>query len=168
MFRDDAADGVIFIRVSSDDQRPEIYEPELRRWAVGRGIKVRKVITVQDSASLEGLAGGKGDLFDQAHAEVLEGARLAKWNVVVIWSLDRLSRRGYRDVQGVLDELHSYGCELMSHEEPLAEHHGRGRGNHHPPAGLARPAADEAELSQNQAGVGARGGAGQQERHGRA
>ena len=110
-------DGCIWARVSSTDQHPENYLPELRRWAADRGVNVVRVLTVEDSASNEGLAAGKGADFDAARAELAEGARLGHWNVVLIWSLDRLSRRGYNDLSAVLDKLRGYDCVVWSHQE---------------------------------------------------
>jgi putative DNA-invertase from lambdoid prophage Rac len=112
-----ARTGAIWARVSGDTQHPENYLPELRRWAADRGVDVRRVFLVQDSASNEGLAAGKGADFDAARAELTEGARLGHWNVVLIWSLDRLSRRGYQDLSLVIDKLRTSGCELWSHQE---------------------------------------------------
>lgn len=64
-------DGALFVRVSSDDQHPEIYLPEMQRWADARGVNVVKVFMISDSASNEGKARGKGALFDAARAELL-------------------------------------------------------------------------------------------------
>ena len=112
-------DGCIWARVSSADgsQHPENYLPELRRWAADRGVNVKRVLVVEDSASNEGLAAGKGADFDAARAELAEGARLGHWNVVLLWSLDRPGRRGYKDLSAVLDKLRGYDCEVWSHQE---------------------------------------------------
>jgi DNA invertase Pin-like site-specific DNA recombinase len=110
-------DGALFVRVSSEDQHPEIYLPEMHRWADARGVNVVKVFMVQDSASNEGKARGKGALFDAARDELVEGARMGHWNTTLIWNLNRLSRRGYKDLSAVIDQLREYDCELWSHEE---------------------------------------------------
>ncbi len=114
---DGTRNGCIFLRVSSDDQHVEIYQDEMTRWAQARGVTVKRVFLITDSASNEGLAAGKGADFDAARAEMVEGARLGRWNVALIWSLDRLSRRGYKDLSGVLDKLRGYDCEVWSHQE---------------------------------------------------
>jgi DNA invertase Pin-like site-specific DNA recombinase len=98
-------------------QHAENYLPELQRWAQARGVNVVRVFLVEDSASNEGKAGGKGGEFDAARAELVEGARMGRWSVALIWSLDRLSRRGYTDLSAVLDKLRGYGCEVWSHQE---------------------------------------------------
>lgn len=38
--------------------------------------------------------------------------------MALIWNLNRLSRRGYKDLSAAIDQLHDYDCELWSHEEP--------------------------------------------------
>jgi hypothetical protein len=71
--------------------------------------EVRATFVTHDSASIQGVGNGKGDEFDHARAALVEGARMGDYQVVLIWALDRLSRRGYKDLSGVIDKLASYG-----------------------------------------------------------
>ena len=38
--------------------------------------------------------------------------------MVMVWALDRLSRRGYGDLSGLLTALSADGCEVWSEQEP--------------------------------------------------
>lgn len=77
---------------------------------------MKRVLVVEDSASNEGLAAGKGPT-STPPAPSWPSARLGHWNVVLIWSLDRLSRRGYKDLSAVLDKLRGYDFEVGPHQE---------------------------------------------------
>jgi putative DNA-invertase from lambdoid prophage Rac len=100
-------------RVSTADQRTE--NQGLREWAARRGIDVVAEYTVHDSAWKRG--NGKGREFDEARARLLEGARQGEYQVVMVWALDRLSRRGYSDLGGFIEKLNGYGAELWSQQE---------------------------------------------------
>lgn len=103
----------LWARVSTGDQRPE--NQGLREWAERRGLDVVREFTVHDSAWKSG--NGKGREYDAARAELVEGARQGEYQVVLIWALDRLSRRGYTDLSGVIDKLSASGAQLWSKQE---------------------------------------------------
>lgn len=104
----------IWARVSTADQHAE--NQALNEWAERRGLEVARQFTVHDSAWKAG--NGKGREFDTARAELIEGARQGDYSVVIVWALDRLSRRGYSDLSGVIDKLTAAGAELWSQQEP--------------------------------------------------
>lgn len=107
----------IWARVSTADQHPE--NQKLAEWAQRRGVEVVAEFTVHDSAWKNG--NGKGREFDTARAELLEGARRGDYQLVVIWSLDRWSRRGIRDSLTTLERLWDLGCDVWSQQEPFVE-----------------------------------------------
>jgi putative DNA-invertase from lambdoid prophage Rac len=106
----------IWARVSTTDQHTENQLLALREWAAGRGFPVVREFVTEDSAWANG-NGAKGREFEKAREEMLEGARLGQYRIVLVWALDRLSRRGYEDLSPVLQRLRSFGCELLSHQE---------------------------------------------------
>lgn len=103
----------VWARVSTADQHPE--NQKLAEWAERRGLEVVAEFTVLDSAWKNG--NGKGREFDAARARLLEGARQGEYQVVVVWALDRMSRRGYADLSGFIGKLAGYGTELWSQQE---------------------------------------------------
>jgi DNA invertase Pin-like site-specific DNA recombinase len=113
MAEPDLVDGAVFARVSTDDQHPE--NQGLEEWAARRGVRVVRTFTVHDSAWKRG--NGKGAEFDAARAQLVEGARQGEYQVVLVWALDRLSRRGYKDLSSLIDKLAGYGVELWSKQE---------------------------------------------------
>jgi putative DNA-invertase from lambdoid prophage Rac len=108
----------ILRRVSTISQGGEAQNT-LTDWADARGLETWQVFSVHDSAYVA--RNGKGKEFDAARAEILEGARLGKFRILVIYALDRLSRRGIRDTLTVLEKLHDYGIEVWSMKEPWLE-----------------------------------------------
>lgn len=112
-------DCAIWVRVSTADQNTENQLGLLRQWATRRGLNIVTEHLIEDSAwSTTGGAGGKGKEFDKHRAELLNGARLGHYSVVLVWALDRLSRRGMEDTLSVLRQLAECGTDVWSHEEP--------------------------------------------------
>jgi DNA invertase Pin-like site-specific DNA recombinase len=106
----------IFARVSTTDQHAENQLDELRAWAERRGLAVAAELITEDSAWQNG--NGKGAEFDRKRAELVNGARLGHYSVVLVWALDRLSRKGILDTLGTLTALYDIGAEVWSHQEP--------------------------------------------------
>jgi len=113
----------IWARVSTADQHTENQVSELRALAVTRGYQVTAEITTEDSAWASGTNGNgtKGKEFDARRAELLEGARLGKYEVILVWGLDRLSRRGAEDMLAYTRKLADTGARLVSIKDPWAE-----------------------------------------------
>jgi DNA invertase Pin-like site-specific DNA recombinase len=104
----------IYARVSTDDsgQDPENQLVQLRAWcsAAGHGIAGEYV----DSVS-----GAKGA--DERHelALLLDDAHKRKFDLVLCWSLDRLSREGLEPTIGYLRRLSAAGVAFHSYLEPM-------------------------------------------------
>ena len=115
---------VIWARVSSTDgsQNTENQLHQLREWAQRRGLEVTKELITEDSAWAETKGGnGKGSEFDKARASLLDGARLGHYTVVLVWAIDRLSRRGIEDTLATLRRLAEHDCTVWSHQEPWVQ-----------------------------------------------
>jgi DNA invertase Pin-like site-specific DNA recombinase len=107
----------IWARVSTTEQHAENQLVILREWAERRGDTVVREFVTEDSAWQQGA--GKGREFDKARAALLLGAHRAQYEAVLIWALDRLSRRGYKDLSSLMGQLRVSGCDVLSHEEPF-------------------------------------------------
>lgn len=95
--------------VSTRDQSVENQERELRRWADRLGFEVAAVYA--DTAS-----GSRGDR--EALAAVLAGAHRREFGVLLIWSLDRLSREGIGAMARYIEQLRAACIRVMNHQEP--------------------------------------------------
>jgi DNA invertase Pin-like site-specific DNA recombinase len=109
----------IWARVSTTEQHTENQLEVLRSWAQRRGLGVVTEYVTEDSAWAGAKAGnGKGGEFDRARAALLNGARLGEYEVVLVWAIDRLSRRGIEDTLATMRQLYEHGADVWSHQEP--------------------------------------------------
>jgi DNA invertase Pin-like site-specific DNA recombinase len=111
----------IWARVSTEEQHTANQLGELREWAADRGLEVVAEFVTEDSAWAQRGSNGKGAEFDARRAELLEGARLGRYRLVLCWGLDRLSRRGAEDTLAFMRRLTDTGAGLWSLHDPWVE-----------------------------------------------
>ncbi len=99
----------LYVRVSTKEQTTENQERDLQEWAQRLGLKVMNIYT--DTTS-----GARADR--TALAQVLAGAHRREFDVLLIWSLDRLSREGIGAMARYIEQLRAAGIRVMSHQEP--------------------------------------------------
>jgi len=109
----------LWARVSSSDgsQTNENQIHILREWAGRRSLEITQEFVTEDSAWQNG-NGTKGREFDRTRDTLINGARLGHYDVVLVWAVDRLSRRGIEDTLATMRRLYEHGCDIWSHEEP--------------------------------------------------
>jgi DNA invertase Pin-like site-specific DNA recombinase len=108
----------IWARVSTTDQHAENQLEVLRTWAASRGLEVAAEFATEDSAWQGAKPGnGKGAEFDRQRKELINGARLGRYDVVLLWAIDRLSRKGIEDTLATMRQLYGHGADLWSHQE---------------------------------------------------
>ncbi len=76
----------IWLRVSDSGQHAENQLPDLEAWAQRRELEIVQVYQLQESA-------WRG-AHQKVLTEVYEDARRGKFQVLLVWALDRLSREG--------------------------------------------------------------------------
>jgi DNA invertase Pin-like site-specific DNA recombinase len=101
----------LYARVSTDDQSPLNQIVELRRWAEGQGHRV--VGEYVDFASGVRRRERLDDLFDDAHHR--------RFDIVAIWSLDRLTREGPLATLLYVHRLNALGIKVYSDQEPYLD-----------------------------------------------
>ena len=109
----------IWARVSTADQHTENQLAELREWAQARGLEVAAEFITEDSAW--NTNGAKGKQFDKTRAALVDGAKAGQYTVVLVWAIDRLSRKGIEDTLATLRRLSDAGCTVWSRRESWAE-----------------------------------------------
>ena len=110
----------IWLRASDPSQHPENQLPELRAWAERRGFEVVNVYTVQESA-------WKG-AHQKALTQVYQDARAGRFQILLVWALDRLSREGVAATLEIIERLGRWPPHKRDPEPPA--HPGRGAGPH--------------------------------------
>jgi DNA invertase Pin-like site-specific DNA recombinase len=100
----------VYVRVSSVDQHPETQLLDLRQFAVQRGLQIMETYTDH------GISGMKARR--PALDKMMEDARRRRFDVVVVWSCDRLARSTKHLLQ-TLDELSGFGIQFLSQREAI-------------------------------------------------
>jgi DNA invertase Pin-like site-specific DNA recombinase len=100
----------LYMRVSTVDQHPETQGIELRQFAKQRGYEiVREYVD-------HGVSGTKARR--PALDKLLQEARRRSFDVMLVWSCDRLARSTKHFLE-VLDELNGYGIRFVSLREAI-------------------------------------------------
>ena len=100
----------LYMRVSTVDQHPETQLHELRQFASQRGFEI-----VEEYTDL-GISGTKARR--PALDRMLKDAHRHHFDVVLVWSCDRLARSTKHFLQ-VLDELNDLGIQFLSQREAI-------------------------------------------------
>lgn len=100
----------VYLRVSTDDQTVENQRRELAAYIEARGW------TVTREYADEGISGSKERR--PALDELLQDARRRRFDMVIVWSLDRLGRN-LRHLVTLLDELQGLNVALVSLRDGL-------------------------------------------------
>ena len=103
----------IYARVSTTDQSIGNQLPVLEDWAKQRGFEA--VATYQENESAW-RNGHQSEL-----KRLLEDARKHKFNLVLVWALDRLSREGSAAILNLVNTLKLYGVKVISYQESWTE-----------------------------------------------
>ena len=91
----DKAKAVIYARVSTGEQETENQINVLMKWAESKGFKVTKVYQENESAWKSG--------HQAAFADLLADALHYRFDYVLVWALDRVSREGPLAVLKIID-----------------------------------------------------------------
>ncbi len=103
----------ILLRVSDSGQHTENQLPDLQAWASRRGLEVVQVYELQESA----WRGAHEKMLSQVYRD----ARQGKFQVLLIWALDRLSREGPLAPLEIVHRLGKAGVQVWSFQEPWTE-----------------------------------------------
>ena len=104
---------VIYARVSTDEQDTDNQIAQLVSWAASRGWEVTETYKESESAWK---AGHQREL-----ARLLDDARKRKFNTVLVWALDRLSREGSLAILTLVSRLKICCVEVISYQESWTE-----------------------------------------------
>ena len=104
---------VIYSRVSSQEQSTDNQVPVLETWAKQRDLEVVGCYSEAESAWHNG---------HQAElARLIADARYHKFEVVLVWALDRLSREGPTAILNLISRLGQHRVKVLSYQEAWTE-----------------------------------------------
>ena len=103
----------IYVRTSTTEQSVENQLPALEQLCQQRGWQLVEIYQEQESAWK---AGHQVEL-----ARLLEDARKSRFDGVLCWALDRLSREGSLAILQLIDKFKRYGVKVVSYQESWTE-----------------------------------------------
>jgi len=103
----------IWLRVSSQDQTVENQRLALMELAERKGLEV--------VATFEAVASGWRGKQHRQLSELYRDARQGKFEILLVWALDRLSRQGVSATLEIVDQLERNGVRVVSLQESWTE-----------------------------------------------
>ena len=103
----------IYGRVSTGEQDAENQIMVLTNWANQRGYEVVKVYQEAESAWRNG--------HQRELANLIADARRRRFQCVMVWALDRLSREGALAILSLVQKLSNCGVKVLSYQESWTE-----------------------------------------------
>ena len=108
------ANVAIYARVSTDDKGQDVENQlmQLRKYCQAKGYDVYKEYSEEIT--------GTGKKRRPAFEEMMEEARKRKFDVLLVWSYDRFSRAGLKDIHFISD-LNQWGVKFVSFQESFLD-----------------------------------------------
>ena len=107
----------IYSRVSTGQQDTTNQSLALSEWAKQRGYEVVKVYEEEESAWKSG--------HQRVLANLIADSRQRRFQAVLVWALDRLSREGALAILSLVNKLSSHGVKVLSYQESWTEAPGK-------------------------------------------
>ena len=103
----------IYSRVSTGEQDTKNQSDVLTDWAEQRGFEVVNLYEEEESAWKSG--------HQRVLARLIDDARRRRFQVVLVWALDRLSREGALAILSLVHKLSTCGVRVLSYQESWTE-----------------------------------------------
>jgi putative DNA-invertase from lambdoid prophage Rac len=107
---------VVYLRVSTQEQSPENQLPALEQWIASRGYSLIEIYQEQESAWRSG--------HQRELARLIDELPNRKVDIVLVWSLDRLSREGISRIFQLISQFRARGVQVVSLQESWTEQSG--------------------------------------------
>jgi DNA invertase Pin-like site-specific DNA recombinase len=104
----------VWYRVSTGDQETDNQVPDVARFCEHHGYAIAREFTLSDSAWRNGEGGA--EYRGKIH-QALDGAWRGDYKVIVVWALDRITRKGPEDALRLIRQFRERGCTLVSVKE---------------------------------------------------
>ena len=104
---------VIYSRVSTQEQTTDNQVGVLEAWAKQRDFDLLEVYQESESAWKNG--------HQWELCRLIDNARKRKFDIVLVWALDRLSREGALAILSLINRLSGCGVRVLSYQESWTE-----------------------------------------------
>jgi DNA invertase Pin-like site-specific DNA recombinase len=103
----------VYLRVSSNEQSTDNQYPALEAYAKNRSYEIVRVYEEEESAWKSG--------HQRELANLMADARQRRFQAVLVWALDRLSREGALAILSLVQKLSACGVKVLSYQESWTE-----------------------------------------------
>lgn len=107
-----------YLRVSTQEQTTANQSPAIEAWVKSRGHDLVEVYAENESAWRVGHQRELARLLSD-----LRGGK-RKYDYLLVWSLDRLTRQGIASILGLVNTFKAHGCQVISIQESWTEQSG--------------------------------------------
>lgn len=104
---------VIYSRVSTQEQSTDNQVSVLEAWAKQRSFDIVGIYAESESAWRNG--------HQRELARLVDDARKRKFDIALVWALDRLSREGAAAILNLINTLKAYSVQVISYQESWTE-----------------------------------------------
>jgi len=105
----------VYLRVSGNEQNTENQLPALEKFAESRGFEITAIYREQESAWKSGHQSELKRFLQDC------GKGIRKFDILLVWSLDRLSREGPAAILQLIHTMDLFGVRVISINEPWTE-----------------------------------------------
>ena len=95
----------IWVRVSTTEQETENQLSNLKAWAAAKDLEVVETYSINESA----YRGAQRNALEAMYRDAHQG----RFQVLLVWSLDRLSREGIRKTLEIFNQLSGHGVRVL-------------------------------------------------------
>ncbi|MFC1952447.1 recombinase family protein, partial [Chloroflexota bacterium] len=103
----------LYLRVSTNDQHTDNQLPVLEAWAKQRGFEI---VDIYEETATSWTAGHQVEL-----KRLMGDGRKHRFELVLVWALDRLSREGSAAILNIVNTLATYKVKVLSYQESWTE-----------------------------------------------
>ncbi len=104
-----------YLRVSTSDQSVDNQLPAIKSWCESHGYALTEIYSENESAWK---AGHQKEL-SRLLSDLRDGKK--KYDILLVWALDRLSRQGSAAILNLVNTFHVYGVKVISLQETWTE-----------------------------------------------
>jgi putative DNA-invertase from lambdoid prophage Rac len=103
----------VYLRVSTEKQTIDNQLPDIERFAASHNWQIIEIYSENESAWKAG--------HQKVLADLLDDARKRKFDTLLVWALDRLSREGSLVILSLIHRLKTFGVKVISIQESWTE-----------------------------------------------
>lgn len=107
----------VYLRVSTNEQDTSNQLPAIMAWCEAHGYNKERIELYQENATA--WKDGHQKEFARLLTDIRKGRR--KFDYIVVWALDRITREGPLKILNIIHDLRNYHVKIVSIQEPFTD-----------------------------------------------